>query len=70
MTLIATKSMSYAGRRLAVGDKFEPKTDHDARLLKAIGKAKDALAVEPELAPTPEPTARKGYKRRDMKAED
>lgn len=70
MTLIATKPMSYGGCRLEVGDKFEPRSNRDARTLKAIGKAKDAEADEPATDVAPEPKARKGYKRRDLTAED
>ncbi len=81
MTLIATKSMSYGGRRLAPGDQFDARA-RDARLLLAIGKAR----LEPDRAPEPAPDfhpldhdedgkkggSRKGrtYKRRDLTAED
>ena len=40
--MIAVKAMRYAGRDLMPGDEFEPQSDRDARLLRAIGKAKDA----------------------------
>jgi hypothetical protein len=43
--------MRYAGRPLLVGDEFEASAK-DARLLKAIGKAEDALiGVEVRLEP-------------------
>lgn len=70
MTLIATKSLAYGGRRIAAGEAFEAKSARDARTLKAIGKAKDAEAEEPAPAAEPEPKARKGYKRRDLTAEE
>lgn len=37
--LVARKTMTYAGKRLGVGDEFEPRTARDARILRAIGKA-------------------------------
>lgn len=43
MKLTATKALRYAGRSLVAGDDFEASAK-DARLLKAIGKAKDAPA--------------------------
>ena len=85
MTLIATKSMSYGGRRLAPGDQFDARP-RDARLLIAIGKAKLEPVRAPEAAPEAAPDfhpldhdedgkkggSRKGrtYKRRDLTAED
>jgi hypothetical protein len=42
MDLIATRSMTYATRRLRPGDDFVAKTPRDARVLIAIGKARPA----------------------------
>ncbi len=50
--MIATKSLSYATRRLLPGDHFVTKTDRDARILLAIGKAKLAR-VPGHIAPPP-----------------
>lgn len=63
--MIATKSMNYGGKRLAPGDTFEPKTARDAKILRAIGKAKDD-GDKPEPAAV-EPRGR--HRRKDMKAE-
>jgi hypothetical protein len=38
--LVATRTLSYATRRLQAGDRFEA-INRDARVLKAIGKARD-----------------------------
>lgn len=73
MRLIATKSMSYAGKRLADGDEFEPRTARDARILKAIGKASDVTdtaEAEPEAPAAKETRQKRTYKRRDLTAED
>jgi hypothetical protein len=69
LKLIAKKSLRYAGRSLVAGDDFEASAKY-ARLLKAIGKAGDAPPVEPAPEAPAEPKPRKGYKRRDMTAED
>jgi hypothetical protein len=73
MKLVALKSIG----RLRPGDEFDVKAN-EARVLKAIGKAKDApppAAPEPEpvLAREPEespPRAVPRYRRRDMLAEE
>lgn len=73
MKLIALKSIG----RLRPGDEFDVKAS-EARVLKAIGKAKDApppVAAEPEqaLAREPEeppPRSVPRYRRRDMMAEE
>ncbi|WP_128755404.1 hypothetical protein [Metarhizobium album] len=39
---MATKSMTYATRRLMAGDSFETQRDRDARILIAIRKARPA----------------------------
>ena len=41
MRLTATKPLRYGGRDLVPGDDFDARHPRDARLLKAIGKAKD-----------------------------
>jgi hypothetical protein len=56
--LVATKSFSYAGKRLVKGAKFEA-SDKDARLLKAVGKAKDAPARAEKKSTSPEPQPEK-----------
>ena len=72
--MIAVKAMRYAGRDLMPGDEFEPHSDRDARLLRAIGKAKDGEVAEGE-APEVEDKAdddkpkKRAYRRKDMKAE-
>lgn len=48
--LIATKSLSYGGKRLEQGDDFKAKP-RDARVLVAIGKAKHAPVEAAPLAP-------------------
>lgn len=42
MKLIATRSMTYATRRLQAGDEFTARSTGDARALLAIGKARRA----------------------------
>lgn len=70
MMLIAKKSMRYAGRSLEPGDTFEAYSDRDARILQAIGKAETGTApTETATPPVAAPKGRKGYQRRDMKAE-
>lgn len=49
MKLVAVKEFSYASKRLMRGQNFDA-SSRDARVLKAIGKAKDAPADEPVLA--------------------
>lgn len=73
--MIAVKAMRYAGRDLMPGDEFEPQSHRDARLLRAIGKAKDGEAAEgeaPEVEDKPEydKPKKRAYRRKDMKAED
>lgn len=46
-SLIATKPMTYATRRLKAGDPFRANR-RDARILRAIGKAADAPARVPQ----------------------
>ena len=41
----ARRSFRYAGRRLAAGEAFETKSDRDALLLEAAGRATRATAV-------------------------
>ena len=73
--LIATRAYRYGGRALQPGDPFEA-SSRDARLLKAIRKAKAAPEV---VASDEEPSGdeaaqvsrgRGRYQRRDMRAED
>ena len=52
--LIATKSFTYATRRLLPGQDFITRTDRDARLLVAIGKARRATG---KVAPAVKPAA-------------
>ena len=71
--MIAVKAMRYAGQWLYPGDEFEPKSERDARILRAIGKAADGEAQEAEamepLDDDDKPKKR-AYRRKDMKAED
>ena len=69
--MIAVKAMRYAGQWLSPGDEFEPKSERDARILRAIGKATDAPEAEAmeTLADDDKPTKR-AYRRKDMRAED
>lgn len=75
MKLTATKALRYAGRSLVAGDDFEASAK-DARLLKAIGKAKDApveyAPVNParaSMSDTHRPV-KSAYRTRQMKAAD
>lgn len=49
--LIAKVSLLYAGKRVASGAEFEARSQSDARLLIAIGKADFAPAGEPDSIP-------------------
>jgi hypothetical protein len=53
MKLVAIKTFSYAGKRIAVGDIFETKTSRDGHLLVGIRNARE-LENRPE-AKVPEP---------------
>lgn len=66
--MIATKSMTYGGKRLQPGDPFEPKRARDAKILRAIGKARDADDPAPEVQ-TVDAEPKRTYRRKDMKAE-
>ena len=66
--MIAVKAMRYAGQWLSPGDEFEPKSERDARILRAIGKAADGEVTEvDDKDGKPE---KRAYRRKDMKAED
>ena len=67
--MIAVKAMRYAGQWLSPGDEFEPKSDRDARILRAIGKATDGEAPEVEDKAEDEKPPKRAYRRKDMKAE-
>lgn len=51
--LIATKPLRYATRHLVPGEHFMAKSDRDARILVAIGKAKRSTARAPVKLPPP-----------------
>lgn len=68
MKLVAAKELRYAGRSLKAGESFEA-SEKDAKVLKAIGKAKDP----PRRGRPPKDgiAAETGeYLRRDMRAEE
>lgn len=70
--LVATKAFRYAGRALVIGDAFEAGA-RDAKLLMAIGKAKDAPPAPASAhdGDTAEDQPKRGrYTRRDVRAED
>jgi hypothetical protein len=57
--MVATKKQQYAGKKIDVGDKFHVSI-HDVRLLKALDRVADMVAVKamttetaPELVPAP-----------------
>lgn len=65
--MTAIKDQVYAGRRIKAGAEFEVSGQSDARLLKALGRAKDRAPV----APTPVPvvsTPRSTYSTRMLAA--
>lgn len=68
--MIAVKAMRYAGQWLSPGDEFEPKSERDARILRAIGKATDGEAPEVEDKAEDGKPKKRAYRRKDMKAED
>jgi hypothetical protein len=68
--MIAVKAMRYAGQWLSPGDEFEPKSERDARILRAIGKATDGKAPELEDKAEDDKPTKRAYRRKDMKAED
>ncbi|SFJ54890.1 hypothetical protein SAMN04515648_4546 [Phyllobacterium sp. CL33Tsu] len=70
MKLIATKSMTYATRRLQAGEQFEA-GPRDARLLIAIKKAKlvdDEAGTSVPTIPMPEPVGDLAVLRAEYKA--
>lgn len=68
--MIAVKAMRYAGQWLSPGDEFEPKSERDARILRAIGKATDGEAPEVDDKAEDDKPKKRAYRRKDMKAED
>lgn len=64
--MIALKSMTYAGKRIEAGDRFDAKTLRDAKILRAIGKAEDEEAPVEDVVDEP---PKRVYRRKDMKAE-
>ena len=68
--MIAVKAMRYAGQWLSPGDEFEPKSERDARILRAIGKAADGEAQEVDDKADDDKAKKRAYRRKDMKAED
>lgn len=68
--MIAVKAMRYAGQWLSPGDEFEPKSERDARILRAIGKAADGEATEVDDKDDDGKHEKRPYRRKDMKAED
>lgn len=84
-TLVALQDFPYAGGRLQLkaGDRFEPVSDEDARILKGVGKARDDKSLlqtkvvtssEREVgspAAADDGQRRRGrYRRSDMRSED
>lgn len=55
MDLIAKKPMTYASRRLRVGEPFQARTVHHGRVLIAIGKAGKPTGTKPVPAPPATP---------------
>jgi hypothetical protein len=53
MKLVAIKTFSYAGKRLAIGEVFEVKTDRDAKLLVGIKNARLVDDRKEEKLPAP-----------------
>ena len=68
--MIAVKAMRYAGQWLSPGDEFEPKSERDARILRAIGKAADGEATEGDDKDDDGKPEKRAYRRKDMTAED
>ena len=68
--MIAVKAMRYAGQWLSPCDEFEPKSERDARILRAIGKAADGEAPEVDDKAEDDKAKKRAYRRKDMKAED
>ena len=68
--MIAVKAMRYAGQWLSPGDEFEPKSERDARILRAIGKAADGEVTEVDDNDDDGKPEKRAYRRKDMKAED
>ena len=68
--MIAVKAMRYAGQWLSPGDEFEPKSERDARILRAIGKAADGEVTEVDDKDDDGKPEKRPYRRKDMKAED
>ena len=67
--MIAVKAMRYAGQWLSPGDEFEPKSERDARILRAIGKAADGEVTEVDDKADDDKPTKRAYRRKEMKAE-
>lgn len=72
MRLVATEDLTYAGRDLKAGERFDSESASDAMVLKGAGRAADAPQDDECVAQsTPsEPAPRRRYNRRDMQAEE
>lgn len=67
--MTALKSQVYGGRRIKPGDDFEASGQTDARVLKALGRAKDrAPAAPPTPAVGSPPRAAQSYSTRMLSA--
>lgn len=61
--MIATKTFVYGTRTMQPGDRFVAEDLHVATLLQTIGRASRETEVD-------EPSKKRFYKRRDMRAQD
>lgn len=53
MKLVATKTFTYAGNRISIGETFETKTDRDAKLLLGIYSARPIEERKESKIPNP-----------------
>lgn len=65
--MISKASHLYAGKRVAVGDRFEVRGRSDAQLMRALGRA-DFAPVAPVVAETPTEKPKRTYVRRVLEA--
>ncbi len=64
MRMIATKDMTYGTRRLKAGDDLGEVSGPNARLLRALGRAREVPDKPAVLAPTTTPPVKTSGKRK------
>lgn len=67
--IVKARTLSYGGRRLQAGDKFQARGNGDAKLLMALGYAEIETAAVPVAPVIEEVKPKRAYHRRVIEAE-